>query len=282
MTSPIFFRLTYAPIFLILFLVLASPANSGEWVTDPDTGCSLWDEYASPDRIASYDGSCVNGKAEGQGEVVWSSGGYSPDQYTGEFRAGKRHGRGFYNYGIANGLTYEGEWENDRWNGNGVLTTRYRSMKWVYAGTFTDGKQTGRGVYTDHSGNRYEGEWKDGKKHGYGKLEMEISSSSYEGEWKENKFHGHGIYTWRNGTRYEGEFRNGKEQGKGKKTFADGSIYEGQWHEGKLHGHGTMTYKNGYGYSGEFKEGLPDGVGVAFGEDGTQVPVKMHKGKPLK
>ena len=63
---------------------------------------------------------------------------YNDDgKYEGEFRDGKRHGKGVVIY--PNGDKYDGEWEA--------------------------GKKSGKGVVIYPNGNKYDEEWKDGKRH---------------------------------------------------------------------------------------------------------------------
>ena len=70
------------------------------------------------------------------GTYIWPDG----EKYVGEFKDGKRHGRGTNTF--ADGEKYVGEYK--------------------------DGKRQGQGTYTYASGAKYVGEYKDGKMHGQG------------------------------------------------------------------------------------------------------------------
>lgn len=69
--------------------------------------------------------------------------------YTGEWRGGRRNGRGTYTF--ANGDVYNGDWRDDRQTGSGTYTTR-SGEKW--AGRFTDGKRDGYFTVTSPGGGR--------------------------------------------------------------------------------------------------------------------------------
>jgi prepilin-type processing-associated H-X9-DG protein len=61
---------------------------------------------------------------------------------TGEFRSGKRHGRGVCI--DAEGDEYDGQWQNNKRHGYGVLRD---SLNGVYRGQFADGVRNGAGTY---------------------------------------------------------------------------------------------------------------------------------------
>jgi hypothetical protein len=105
------------------------------------------------------------------------------DKYEGEWKEGKKHGKGTYSF--ASGSKYEGEWEED--------------------------KKHGKGTYSYASRDKYEGEWKEGKKHGKGTY-IYAPLDRYEGVWKDDKRHGKGIFIsgnivleqiWENGNRID-------------------------------------------------------------------------------
>jgi hypothetical protein len=76
--------------------------------------------------------------------------------------------KGVLNY--AGGNIYEGYFENDFFNGKGVL---YHNVNGPlkgdrYNGSFKNNKMDGFGVYFYKNGDKYEGEWKNDKKFGKG------------------------------------------------------------------------------------------------------------------
>ena len=66
----------------------------------------------------------------------------------------------------ANGVRYEGEWNNNRKCGQGVIY--YGSKNW-YRGGWSHDQKNGHGVmcWLD-TGEKYTGQWRDGKQHGHG------------------------------------------------------------------------------------------------------------------
>ncbi len=104
--------------------------------------------------------------------------------YVGEYRNGKRHGKGTYKY--TDGGVYIGEWKDD--------------------------KKQGQGVFTWQNGSEYRGAFKNNKRDGHGTLKYS-DGGVYTGEWKDDKRHGQGTYTWTNGQKYEGAFTYNKMTG---------------------------------------------------------------------
>ena len=60
-------------------------------------------------------------------------------KYSGDFKNGKKHGNGKYNF--PNGDVYEGEWENGKREGEGIYT--YFSGKKADKGLFKNNKYIG-------------------------------------------------------------------------------------------------------------------------------------------
>ena len=106
------------------------------------------------------------------------------DQYVGEFKDGRKHGKGTIIY-KAHGSKYVGDWKKGRQHGKGT---------WFYK---DDSKH-------------YVGDWKDGLPHGKG-TRLNTDGSKYVGEFKKNEYHGMGILTDKNGNSYEGLFVDGSK-----------------------------------------------------------------------
>ena len=110
---------------------------------------------ADPQLQGSYEGGCVDGKAEGQGTAKGSA------MYMGQFHLGRKRGRGVKTWTW--GDRYEGDFADDYMEGWGVYTWGARSL---YAGDRYEGqlakdKRNGYGVYNWASGDSYAGPWKD-------------------------------------------------------------------------------------------------------------------------
>jgi hypothetical protein len=108
-----------------------------------------------PELRGSYEGACVDGKAEGQGTAKGSA------VYKGEFHQGKKHGQGVKTW--RRGDRYSGGFEDDYMSGWGVYVWGAKSLFAGdrYEGELAKDKRNGYGVYTWASGDSYAGPWKD-------------------------------------------------------------------------------------------------------------------------
>ena len=73
-----------------------------------------------------------------EGYLLWSDGSY----YVGDFVDGARTGQGKMTY--PNGDIYEGSWDKDEKDGEGVYSWKGTGL--YYAGTFVNGKREGEGT----------------------------------------------------------------------------------------------------------------------------------------
>ena len=113
----------------------------------------------------------------------------------------------------ASGNFYEGQWANNKRNGQGTM--HWLSSDEKYEGNWEDNFQSGFGAHiwldgsTDNKllRNRYVGYWQLGQRHGKGTFYYS-NGSKYEGDWKENFKHGSGVFTFEDGTQYDGPFEN--------------------------------------------------------------------------
>jgi hypothetical protein len=124
-------------------VVLCAPAVA-------DEPCKVLD----PELQVSYSGRCVDGLAEGLGVASGIA------AYTGEFRAGRKHGKGTKTW--ANGDRYEGDFSDERIEGFGTYT--FGRGPWAgesYTGDYLAGRRHGHGVYKWASGDLYNGPWRE-------------------------------------------------------------------------------------------------------------------------
>lgn len=114
-------------------------------------GCAVLD----PELQGSYEGGCVNGKAEGRGTAKGTA------AYVGEFHEGKKHGQGVKTW--SRGDRYEGGFVDDYMSGWGTYVWGARSLFAGdrYEGELAKDKRNGFGLYTWASGDSYAGPWKD-------------------------------------------------------------------------------------------------------------------------
>ena len=85
------------------------------------------------------------------------------DSYKGQFRDGKRHGKGVYTSGT--GDKYDGEWKH--------------------------GEMHGKGVYFWNNGDRHEGEFRHNQRNGAGVFTKKAGGETFTGTWKNDWKHGH-------------------------------------------------------------------------------------------
>lgn len=93
-------------------------------------------------------------------------------KYEGEFRSGKKNGRGVYIY--ADGSMYEGEFVNDNFHGKGKYVFADGE---TYEGDFKDDVFCGSGVYHFAEGDVYSGEYVGDIMHGKGTVSLVLSLS---------------------------------------------------------------------------------------------------------
>lgn len=108
-----------------------------------------------PDLQGSYAGGCKDGLAEGDGEATGIA------HYKGEFKAGRKHGRGVKRW--PSGDRYDGEFVDDSKEGIGTYTWG-RSSLWAgekYIGGYRNDRRHGWGVYEWPGGDRYAGPWEN-------------------------------------------------------------------------------------------------------------------------
>ena len=196
---------------------------------DGEIYVGLWDNDQIGDYGAFFDnegnyykGQLVNGKGNGQGEIL-----------------------------IFNKMKYIGEFTDDIPNGKGVMVNLLDGSE--YNGDVKNGKKEGRGILKFKDGTVYEGECKDDNYNGNGILKY-FNGRKYEGSFKDGKMDGSGKFTWEDGKTYIGEYVNDKKQGHGKLIWNNNKYYEGSWVNNKQHGDG-LYFLNGKTLKGQFRFG---------------------------
>ncbi|AVK76365.1 Morn repeat domain containing protein [Pandoravirus neocaledonia] len=176
--------------------------------------------------------------------------------YEGEWRNGRRCGRGVHTF--ACGSRFTGSWVDDEIDGHGVFTFHDGAS---YMGGWKSDLPDGHGIFVYADGGRREGEWRSGKQDGCG-TRVWPDGRRYDGQFECGKAHGRGVCVWPCGAKYDGEFKHGKPHGRGTMTWSDGHRYEGLSKKGRPHGHGTFTWPGDGHHEGEFKKGQRHGYGV--------------------
>lgn len=236
----------------------------------------------------------IKGKIEGN-KIIYEDGKY----YIGDIKDEKRHGKGIQ-YDKEGEIIYEGDWIEDKYEGNGKLIEKYGEY---YIGQFKKGEKHGKGIkyyenekkkyegdfinnilegkgieYNDDGTKKFEGEFVAGVYEGEGKLYYHDGDLKYSGHWKDGKKNGKGIlYISKGKKEYEGDFFNDLFEGKGKYyNYYGGKLqYEGEWELNKRQGKGKIYDKDGkiicegdfesneY-YIGEKKDGKKHGKGTLY------------------
>ena len=121
----------------------------------------------------------------------------------------------------------------------------------IYEGEFKNDKREGNGKYIWENGEYYIGQWLNGNKHGMGIIYYKDGNIKYEGDFVNGNAEGNGKYIYENGNYYIGQWLNDKFHGKGIKYYKNGNIlYEGDFVNGKAEGNGKYIWENGNYYIG--------------------------------
>lgn len=234
-----------------------------------------------------YIGSHRNGKMDGYGKLIGSSGTF----YSGDYVENKRTGYGIYAWPNGNvyegtfldskldghgryywqcGNVYEGEWKQDRRDGTGIMIYadgRVSAGQW--SGNRYTGSSGGEVVSLSNSDYAYTGQRKDGKFDGIGMLEYR-DGSVYVGEWVAQERNGYGRVAYVNGNTYAGGWRNDARNGTGKLTWSGGDIFEGEWVDDARRGHGKYIWLDSTIYEGDWQGEAPNGYGSMLYHDGVE------------
>ena len=77
-----------------LYLVEVPTEAAGGWIKDRVSDCAVWStDKPRPEEGVSWTGACIDGKASGQGVLVWWDEKGLLGRYTGELSAGKLNAR---------------------------------------------------------------------------------------------------------------------------------------------------------------------------------------------
>jgi hypothetical protein len=148
--------------------------------------------------------------------------------YEGSFVNGQANGQGRHT--LPDGSVYEGSFVNGRANGQGKYTRPDGS---VYEGFFVNEQAIGQGKYTLPDGSACEGFWLNGQIQGQGKYTFP-DGNAYEGLLLNGQPIGQGKRTFKNGDELIGIFVGGKINGKGGYVFSTGEYYVGEFCYGRI------------------------------------------------
>ena len=140
------------------------------WAQPANITCRVLD----PELQATYAGACLDGLAEGTGEAAGTA------RYTGQFKAGKKHGKGVKVW-PATGDRYDGNFADDRKEGTGIYVWGPNSA-WPgerYAGAYRNDQRYGLGTYEWASDDRYIGLWANDQPTGPATPKMRARARAY-------------------------------------------------------------------------------------------------------
>lgn len=203
-----------------------------------------------------YIGEWVKGLKHGKGKCFFNG-----CIYEGEWENGKKSGHGVLTY--STGEVYIGSWKNDLQNGKGEIKRKGKDgslSEILYSGNWVDGKFHGSGKLVYPNGDAYVGDFFEGRMCGQGTLTLN-NGFTYDGQWKDDHFEGRGTLTYPNGIIYEGQFKNGMKNGKGEIRYPNGAKYYGGWLDDMKSGTGKFEYADSSVYEGEWLNDMPEGKG---------------------
>jgi MORN repeat len=82
-----------------------------DWITATNQPCKIWNPAPQPNESVTWSGPCKDGYASGQGVLRWTLNGKPDVEYEGQYENGKRHGHGVLK--TPEGRRIEGDWVND-------------------------------------------------------------------------------------------------------------------------------------------------------------------------
>ncbi|XP_012589984.1 PREDICTED: MORN repeat-containing protein 1, partial [Condylura cristata] len=151
-------------------------------------------------------------------------------RYEGEWRGGKKHGRG--KLLLRDGSYYEGEFLRGEITGEG--RRHWASSGDTYSGHFVLGEPEGHGIMTYGAGGRYEGSLSCGVREGQGCL-VDRAGQEYRGSFHGNRRHGHGRVAFRPARPMlspQGQWHGDVFSGQGRLDHCSGATYHGLWING--------------------------------------------------
>src|ERR1700682_5638619 len=84
----------------------AQSIPAGDYVADAKSGCKVWNPHPQPNEAVSWSGACVNGLAQGSGNLQWLKDNKPYEKDEGEWNEGRQFGRGSQDWSSGR---YDGE-----------------------------------------------------------------------------------------------------------------------------------------------------------------------------
>ena len=217
------------------------------WRTQAEPSqCVIWDNSYVPYRSVAWSGSCLFGKANGEGTLIWTQDGDDFRSDTGLLQNGQK----------------QGEWAERRANGN------------METGLYVDGIRQGQWTLTTADGSNNDGRIMQGQ-YTVGARNGPWAISWPDGEtlhaiYENGVMSGPSMRRFRSGAWIEGEYVNGEKEGEWKhfnaggdvlrmETFAAG-VLNGPWrNQARRYAFSGATIKPDCDSFGNYVEGQREG-----------------------
>jgi len=195
---------------------------TGEFVYSGEIRDGLFDGSGLIDFYngESYIGDFTNGRLDGEGVFSTDNEEVGFWRFVGVFVNGVAESGTFY---FLNGETIEYERAAGIGNASG--------QSWQYTGTFNMDNQHGTGTFIFNDGSVYSGSFSNGKASGEGTYTDPEGIMIYSGWFKNGMFDGQGRYFCSDGWSYEGEFKDGLFDGEGA-YISETETVHGVWEKG--------------------------------------------------
>ncbi|MFZ6770469.1 hypothetical protein ACO0LM_25720 [Undibacterium sp. Di26W] len=138
-------------ILALLLLIAINPVFAGDWISDQDNNCKIWNDNPLPGETIRWSGKCLNGKAEGKGIVTWYVYAVLRSEHEGIYREGKTNGQGISTW--PGGHRYVGAYRDGKRNGFGEMTTSksgYVANERSNLGKWVGDQFVERGIFKDN------------------------------------------------------------------------------------------------------------------------------------
>jgi S1-C subfamily serine protease/antitoxin component YwqK of YwqJK toxin-antitoxin module len=139
-------------LFFSLTSYLKAQTLKDEWVTCKTSGCKILDPYYKDGVTLKWEGSCLDGKADGYGKLIKYQDGEYESTYEGEYNNGLREGKGKFTH--KDGTVREGIFINGQMCGKGIMTLTNGQK---YIGDFLNYRAHGDGIIYFPNGAKFEG-----------------------------------------------------------------------------------------------------------------------------
>lgn len=169
------------------------------------------------------EGRFIEGKLNGKGRELCEE--YI---YIGDFVDSKKEGEGKM---ITNDYEYTGGYIDDKKNGEGEFISLVEENLFSYEGEFGDDNFNGQGMINYPNGEKYIGDFENGKEHGKGEMTFPLTQEKYVGDFEEGMRNGEGILYRKDRIVYKGSYRNNLPHGKGF-VYRNGVSVEEEFEDG--------------------------------------------------